>query len=240
MATSEDDNLNFSSEEDTADLFASPSHKKSKASSRTANAAFTASHGSSMHESRYDAETAREAALQRELEGVRNINTVIEGVLSSLSTAKGSMESVSGTVNNASTLLQTWTRILSQTEHNQRLILNEGWKGASDDVKGVEEDERNRRQAEERREREEERRKEEAKRRAEEEERARQAGTSSSIRGSRGRGRATRGSVTGTGRGYAGAGSQPSGRGIPAPRVRGTTGIGRGVGGSRGSTRGVR
>ena len=38
-----------------------------------------------------DPEEAREAALRRELEGVRNINSVIEGVLASLERAKGNM-----------------------------------------------------------------------------------------------------------------------------------------------------
>ena len=41
--------------------------------------------------SRYDAEEVREAALRRELEGVRNINQVIEGVISTLEGAKGDM-----------------------------------------------------------------------------------------------------------------------------------------------------
>jgi hypothetical protein len=44
--------------------------------------------------SRFDAEDAheaREVALRRELEGVRNINEVIEGVLGTLERAKGNM-----------------------------------------------------------------------------------------------------------------------------------------------------
>lgn len=40
---------------------------------------------------RFDAEEVREAALRRELEGVRNINEVIEGVLGTLERAKGNM-----------------------------------------------------------------------------------------------------------------------------------------------------
>lgn len=39
----------------------------------------------------FDAEEVREAALQRELEGVRNINEVIEGVIGTLERAKGNM-----------------------------------------------------------------------------------------------------------------------------------------------------
>lgn len=39
----------------------------------------------------FDAEEIREAALRRELEGVRNINEVIEGVIGTLERAKGNM-----------------------------------------------------------------------------------------------------------------------------------------------------
>lgn len=41
---------------------------------------------------RYDAEEAKEAALRRELEGVRNINQVIEGVIATLDKANGNMD----------------------------------------------------------------------------------------------------------------------------------------------------
>lgn len=40
----------------------------------------------------YDPQEARDAALRNELQGVRNINQVIEGLLSSLDSAKGNME----------------------------------------------------------------------------------------------------------------------------------------------------
>lgn len=39
----------------------------------------------------FDAEEVREATLRRELEGVRNINEVIEGVIGTLERAKGNM-----------------------------------------------------------------------------------------------------------------------------------------------------
>ena len=39
----------------------------------------------------FDAEEAREAALQKELEGVRKINEAIEGVIETLERAKGNM-----------------------------------------------------------------------------------------------------------------------------------------------------
>ena len=41
--------------------------------------------------SRFDTDEAREAALRRELEGVRNINQVLEGVIGTLERAKGNM-----------------------------------------------------------------------------------------------------------------------------------------------------
>jgi len=40
---------------------------------------------------RFGDEDARDAALRRELEGVRNINEVIEGVIGTLERAKGNM-----------------------------------------------------------------------------------------------------------------------------------------------------
>lgn len=39
----------------------------------------------------FDAEEVREAALRKELQGVRNINEVIEGVIGTLEKAKGNM-----------------------------------------------------------------------------------------------------------------------------------------------------
>lgn len=80
------------SDSDNEDLFASPS-KPSKTTQKlptkqAENNAPTQRNG----ESKYDAEQAREVALQRELEGVRSINEVIEGVVSSLETAKGNMD----------------------------------------------------------------------------------------------------------------------------------------------------
>lgn len=68
---------------DHKDLFASPSEQRTAA--RASQQA---------PKNQYDAEEAREAreaALLRELEGVRNINEVIEGVIGTLERAKGNM-----------------------------------------------------------------------------------------------------------------------------------------------------
>lgn len=74
-------------------LFASPSHRRGQQNlpdrTKTPTATNTTNQGS-----RYDAEEAqeaRDAALRRELEGVRNINEVIEGVIGTLERAKGNM-----------------------------------------------------------------------------------------------------------------------------------------------------
>ncbi|EHA56668.1 hypothetical protein MCOR27_004411 [Pyricularia oryzae] len=184
----------------------------------------------------YDSEEVREAALRRELEGVRNINEVIEGVISTLNKAKGNMNTVSRTVGNASALLNTWTRILSQTEHNQRLILNPGWKGATDDLQSIEAEALQRQMAAQRRAAEDERRREEARRRAEEAERQKEITSASTT--SRGGLRGTRGRVTrGIGRGGVSGSSSTSTSSVYSSR--GTSGIGRGIGGTRGTgTRG--
>jgi hypothetical protein len=83
------------SDSDPEDLFASPS-KVSKPSqkppTRPADSSGASAGGPRNGESKYDAEAAREASLKKELDSVRNINEVIEGVLSSLESAKGNME----------------------------------------------------------------------------------------------------------------------------------------------------
>ncbi|TLD11402.1 hypothetical protein PgNI_05636 [Pyricularia grisea] len=184
----------------------------------------------------YDSEEVREAALRRELEGVRNINEVIEGVISTLNKAKGNMNTVSRTVDNASALLNTWTRILSQTEHNQRLILNPDWKGTTDDLQAIEAEALQRQMAAQRRAAEDERRREEARRRAEEAERQKETASASTT--SRGGLRGTRGMVSrGIGRGGVAGSSSSSTSSVYSSR--GTSGIGRGIGGTRGTgTRG--
>lgn len=141
-------------------------------------------------------------------------------------------QTVSGTVNHASTLLNTWTRILSQTEHNQRLILDPTWRGATQDVLDIEAEALRKQQAAERKAAEEERRREAARRKREEEEQGRQRqgaiGRTPSVRG-RGtvRGR-VRGTSTGTShtRGTSYSSSSASGtrigRGAPASSTRGS------------------
>ncbi|PQE11259.1 dash complex subunit duo1 protein [Rutstroemia sp. NJR-2017a BVV2] len=146
-------------------------------------------------------------------------------------------QTVSRTVTSASTLLNTWTRILSQTEHNQRLILNPNWRGATQDIIDMENETVLKAQAAERRAAEEERRREDARRRADDEERQRQAGTATrGTRGGRGRGRgglARTGSVNSSG-----YGQSSIGRGGSTGPGRTGSGIGRGI--PRGRARGVR
>jgi len=133
-------------------------------------------------------------------------------------------------------LLNTWTRILSQTEHNQRLILNPNWKGATQDLADAENEVFYKQQEAERRAAELERRREDARRKAEEEERQKlvaPASRGSSTRGTRaGRGR---GSVRGSSSGY----GMSSGYGVNTTSSstrsgRGTSGIGRAFGSARG------
>ena len=91
------------SDTDTEDLFASPSHveqKKAQKSKRlvSENTQIAKTPASSSKpnptsgESKYDTEEAREAALRKELVGIRNINQVVEGVIESLDKSKGNMD----------------------------------------------------------------------------------------------------------------------------------------------------
>ncbi|EON64797.1 hypothetical protein W97_04030 [Coniosporium apollinis CBS 100218] len=234
-----------------------PAHRKTK--SRDANGApadNTSGASKQRPESKYTAEEAREAALRKELESVRNINKVIEDVVSSLEKAKSNMDTVHRTVTSASTLLNTWTRILSQTEHNQRLILNPNWHGASQDLADIESEAFQRQQAAEQSRIHEQMRREAAARKAEEEESRRAEAGSRPASGARGRGRGVRGgrasaggaagrgagagAGSGSGSGYVGVGGQGgrgsgrttpgTGRGASGIPGRGTRGRGRGVG----------
>ncbi|KAI9794302.1 MAG: hypothetical protein M1835_006690 [Candelina submexicana] len=246
-ALSNIENLELS-DTDPDDLFASPSRSEKKVSSKkskgTAAATSSIPTKSIADGSRHDTEEAREVALRKELEGVRNINEVIEGVIRSLDRAKENMETVSRTVNSASTLLNTWIRILSQTEHNQRLILNPSWQGASQDVEDLENESILKQQATERREAEERQRREAAARKAEDDERRRaESAASRGSRGTRGRGRgAGRGTSSGSA-GYVGVGGQGgvrgSGRGSSSALGRAGSGIGRGSSVTRGRGRGT-
>ncbi|EOD48646.1 putative dash complex subunit duo1 protein [Neofusicoccum parvum UCRNP2] len=171
-----DPDVDFDSPQAPNDAGASPSASPSRPKPQRA-------------ESRYTTEEARDAALRRELDQVRGVNKVIEDVIESLEKAKNNMDTVNRTVTSASTLLQTWTRILSTTEHNQRLILDPNWQGATQDLAEIEADTIAQRQAVERREREELLRREAAARKADEEERRRAEAASrpSSAASTRGR-----------------------------------------------------
>ncbi|KAF2196209.1 hypothetical protein GQ43DRAFT_427072 [Delitschia confertaspora ATCC 74209] len=232
------DDLNLS-DSDSEILFDTPApHKmKNKAQDDDQNTGEgVAASKTRTKQSHYSAEESREAALRKELETVRNVNKVIEGVVESLEKAKNNMDTVSRTVHNASTLLQTWTRILSQTEHNQRLILNPQWQGSSQDQIDIQNEEIQRQHAAERREAEERARQAAAARKAEEERRRAEAVSKPSTRG-RGRGtvKSRAGSTSG---GYVGVGGQ-AGRGVSRGASTSSTrssGIGRGL---RGRGRGL-
>lgn len=123
-------------------------------------------------------------------------------------------QTVSRTVSSASTLLNTWTRILSQTEHNQRLILNPNWQGATQDAADLENETVLKQQAAERREQELLRQREAAARKAEED--ARKRAQPTTTRSTRGTTTGTRGRVRSTGLGrtpsvsYSSAGTSAS------------------------------
>lgn len=230
-------------DEDVEDLFASPESgatTQKHTPSSQASSAQKYRHGRTDSRSRQrQVETeaeARDARLRAELEKVREVNKVIEGVTASLSKAKENMETVNRTVNSASTLLATWTRILSQTEHNQRLILNPNWHGASQDLEDMENEDLRRQHEAERRAADEQKRREEAQRRAEEEERRKALASSTPGRGGS-KTRGVRGSSSGTRGGYVGVGGQ-TGRGSGGSTgARGGSTGGSGIARS-GSTRG--
>ena len=233
--------LSNSDAEDAEDPFASPSlptkQRRAEQPSESSNLQ-TLAHPPEPDE---DQLAAHEASLRYELSSVRTMNQVISGVVDSLAKAKSNMETVSATVLNASTLLSTWTRILSQTEHNQRLILNPRWQGASQDILDSENEVLLKQQENEIREAEEAKR-EEARLREKEEEERRRFTEGPTTKGPRGRGRGVgRGVVRAGGNEYIGVGGQGGVRGTAKGGTtpgRAGSGIGRGIGNARGRARG--
>lgn len=123
-------------------------------------------------------------------------------------------QTVNATVNHSSALLNSWTRILSRSEHNQRLILNPAWTGASADIADAESDSRNRQREKQRRELEEQARREEMERKRAEEEQRRTAVTPSAT--TRGRGRGYAASRAARGESALSTQSQALTRGVPS------------------------
>jgi hypothetical protein len=87
------------SDSDSEALFDTPAARKNKKNAQraSADAGEGAGEGAAggkarAKESHYTTEEAREAALRRELESIRNVNKVIEGVVDSLQKAKDNME----------------------------------------------------------------------------------------------------------------------------------------------------
>lgn len=85
--------LQLSDSDDEA-LFNTPAARKSKTAAHDGDAATedgAAGGKTRAKESHYTTEEAREAQLRRELESIRNVNKVIEGVVESLQKAKDNM-----------------------------------------------------------------------------------------------------------------------------------------------------
>lgn len=83
------------SDSDTDALFDTPAARKNKKKAQEGgtDAGEGAAAGKTRtKESHYTTEEAREAALRKELESVRNVNKVIEGVVESLQKARNNMD----------------------------------------------------------------------------------------------------------------------------------------------------
>lgn len=89
-ATEEMDRLQLS-DEDTEELWNSPSQRRTRPVSQKTPASADRLQNQDTKSS-LDQEEARELALRNELQTVRNVNQAIEGVLESLERARGNME----------------------------------------------------------------------------------------------------------------------------------------------------
>jgi len=220
--------LNDSDSEGAYETPARATHYNGRSTATAAEAT-----SSRAHPSKRDGDEARTAALQEELRSVRGVNRAIENIIESLNKSRDNMNAVHQSVQSASSLLEKWTRILSQTEHSQRLILDPNWHGATQDLEDMENESILKQQAAERRAADEQMRRDAAAKQAEEEA-TRRAATTPSSRGSRGRGRS---SVSGRGASAVGTGSTGSTRGRTVSRAG--SAIGRGVPGQRARGRGT-
>ncbi|KAJ4350114.1 uncharacterized protein N0V89_008735 [Didymosphaeria variabile] len=215
------------SDSDSDALFDTPAARKNK--TNAPDDAIDAEEGAAAgkartKESHYSTKEDREAALRKELESVRNVNKVIEGVVESLQKARNNMD--------------TWTRILSQTEHNQRLILNPQWQGATQDLVDIQEEAVQKQQAAERRAAEDHARREAAARKSEDDRRKAEATVKPGARG-RGRGGVRSRGASTSSTGHVGVGGQTGRGGLNrsiSTSNRAGSGIGRGL---RGRGRGL-
>lgn len=76
--------------------------------------------------------------MEEELAQVQRLNGVMRRTINTCDRAAGNMEMLLQTVGNADRLLDMWTRMLSQAEYTQRLLLDERWEGASKDAADME------------------------------------------------------------------------------------------------------
>lgn len=75
----------------------------------------------------------RHKALVAELDQVSSVNQVITQVSRTIDKASNDVNTMAVATANANQLLELWVRVLSQTEHNYRLLSNSQWQGASRD-----------------------------------------------------------------------------------------------------------
>jgi septal ring factor EnvC (AmiA/AmiB activator) len=77
----------------------------------------------------------RQRALQAELDQVKSVNQVIRKVTGAVDKASSDVNTMAVATANANQLLDLWVRVLSQTEHNYRLLSNKHWQGATGEQK---------------------------------------------------------------------------------------------------------
>ncbi|KAK9894067.1 hypothetical protein P389DRAFT_174067 [Cystobasidium minutum MCA 4210] len=172
------------------------------------------------------AEQRREQALTRERDDLAKMNTLLEQAIASVDRTVPKIQRFQSTISKTHSLLDTYTKVLSQAEHTQNLLLDGSWEPQRD-----EDEIREAQEAEERRRREEEERIAREQREAEEREaRIQEQAERKAAATSRGRGVPVRGTTRGVPSSRARASSAQRGS-----TVRGTA-RGRGTTATRGTT----
>lgn len=76
--------------------------------------------------------------LDTELANLKRLNGVLEKVIAAMDASTVNAENVNSTVQSADKLLDLWIRVLASSDVSQKLILDEGWNGATADLQAVE------------------------------------------------------------------------------------------------------
>lgn len=81
--------------------------------------------------------TARDLALERELDQLTHANNTIARLINSIQTTLNNVQRMNSSANNTDALLDQWVRILSQTQFTSQIINDQRWDGSKEEKEEV-------------------------------------------------------------------------------------------------------